>query len=41
MRELPSEQEKKDIYEPVNSKLLEQWATEEDDMFPIVLATVA
>jgi hypothetical protein len=41
MRELPSEQEKKDIYEPVNSKLLEQWAAEEDDMFPIVLATVA
>jgi hypothetical protein len=33
MRELPTEQEKKDIYEPVNSKLLEQWATEEDDMF--------
>ena len=41
MKELPSEQEKKDIYEPVSSKLLQQWAAEEDEHFPIVLAHVA
>lgn len=41
MKELPTEQEKKDIYEPVSSKLLEKWAAEEDERFPIVLARVA
>lgn len=41
MKELPTDQAKKDIYEPVSSKLLQQWAVEEDDNFPIVLAHVA
>ena len=41
MKELPSEQDKKDIYEPVASELLQQWATEEDENFPIMLALVA
>jgi hypothetical protein len=41
IKELPSEQDKKDIYEPVPSKLLQKWATEEDEHFPIMLALVA
>lgn len=41
MKELPSDQDKKDIYEPVRSKLLEQWAVEDDENFPIVVANVA
>jgi hypothetical protein len=41
MKELPLDQDKKDIYEPVASKLLEQWAAEEDEHFPIMLADVA
>ncbi len=41
MRELPTDQDKKDIYEPVASKLLQQWAAEEDERFPIVVANVA
>lgn len=41
MKELPLDQDKKDIYEPCPSKLLEQWAAEEDERFPIVVAQVA
>jgi hypothetical protein len=38
MKELPTEQDKKDIYEPTNSKLLKQWAVEENESFTILIA---
>lgn len=41
MRELPTDKEKKDIYEPLPSKLLKQWATEEGDGIQILVANVA
>ncbi len=41
MRELPTDQAQKDIYEPVASPLLAQWAVEEDEFFPIMVANVA
>ena len=39
MKELPHEQQYKDIYEPVKSELLEQWAVENDDAVEIVVST--
>ncbi|MDB5252881.1 MAG: hypothetical protein JWP27_2050 [Flaviaesturariibacter sp.] len=38
MKELPTDQDKKDIYEPTNSKLLKQWAMEENESFTILIA---
>ena len=38
MKELPSDQDKKDIYEPVKSDLLRQWAKEEQDYIEIVIS---
>ena len=32
MKELPTDQVLKDIYEPINSELLKKWALEKDDM---------
>ena len=32
MKELPTDPLLKDIYEPINSKLLRRWATEKDEM---------
>ncbi len=41
MKELPVEQDKKDIYEPVPSELLQKWAVENDENMEIVIANVA
>ncbi|HZH94969.1 MAG TPA: hypothetical protein VEY06_03750 [Flavisolibacter sp.] len=41
MKELPTEQDKKDIYEPVPSELLAKWAIENDENMEIVIANVA
>jgi hypothetical protein len=41
MKELPTDQDLKDIYEPVKSELLRQWAKEEQYGMPIVIAKVA
>jgi hypothetical protein len=38
MKELPTDQNLKDIYEPTNSKLLKQWAVEENESFTILIA---
>jgi len=38
LKELPTEQEKKDIYEPVKSELLRKWANEKQDYLEIVIA---
>jgi hypothetical protein len=38
MKELPVEQDKKDIYEPVTSALLQKWASEKQDYLEIVIA---
>ena len=38
LKELPADQREKDIYEPIPSPILEQWATESDDHFKIVIA---
>lgn len=38
MKELPTDQALKDIYEPTNSKLLKQWAVEENESFTILIA---
>ncbi len=39
MKELPTAQEHKDIFEPIPSVLLHQWATEDDDALEIVVST--
>jgi hypothetical protein len=39
MKELPTAQEHKDVYEPVPSTLLQQWATETDDALEVVIST--
>ena len=36
--ELPLDLDKKDIYEPVGSAILTQWATETDEHFKVVIA---
>jgi len=41
MKELPSDQADKDIYEPVPSELLKKWASEKDEYMQIVIANVA
>ena len=38
LRELPTDQRDKDIYEPVPSPVLAQWAEESDDHFKIFIA---
>ena len=38
IKSLPKDQAKKDIYEPLNSKLLRQWATEKDDATEIIIS---
>ena len=38
MKELPADQRDKDIYEPIPSKILEQWAKESDDHFKIYVS---
>lgn len=39
MKELPLAQDQKDVYEPLPSSLLKQWATEADDALEIVVST--
>lgn len=39
MKELPTAQEHKDIYEPLPSGLLQRWVTENDDALEIVVST--
>jgi hypothetical protein len=41
MKELPTDQDKKDIYEPVPSELLQRWAVENDENMEIFIAIVA
>lgn len=38
LKELSTDQDKKDIYEPLPSEILQQWATERDDHFEVVIA---
>ncbi|HEU0111605.1 MAG TPA: hypothetical protein VFQ73_12055, partial [Flavisolibacter sp.] len=38
MKELPVDQDKKDIYEPISSELLLQWANEKQDYLEVVIA---
>ncbi len=37
LRELPTDPREKDIYEPIPSPVLEQWANESDDRFKIII----
>ena len=37
LKELPADPDKKDIYEPIESKILQQWAREENDHFEVVI----
>ena len=37
LKELPSDPRQKDIYEPIPSRILEQWAKESDDHFKIFI----
>lgn len=39
LKELPTEQDKKGIYEHIGSEILQQWAAETDDHCQFVLAT--
>ena len=41
IKELPSDPAQKGIYEPINSKILQQWAKEKDEHFEIVIAHAA
>jgi hypothetical protein len=38
LKELPADPREKDIYEPIPSPILEQWAKESDDHFKIFIA---
>ncbi len=38
LKELPSDPAKKDIYEPIESEILQQWANERNDHFEIMIA---
>jgi len=38
LKELPTDPREKDIYEPIPSPILEQWAKETDDHLKIVIA---
>jgi hypothetical protein len=38
MRELPTDPLQKDIYEPINSRLLYQWAAEKNDHLQMLIA---
>ncbi len=39
IKELPSDPNQKDIYEPIRSPILEQWAKETDERIEIVIAS--
>lgn len=39
MKELPTEQAHKDIYEPLPSRLLQQWVIENDDALEMMVST--
>jgi predicted RNA binding protein YcfA (HicA-like mRNA interferase family) len=39
LKELPLDQDKKDIYEPILSEILQQWAIEKDEHFEVVIAS--
>jgi hypothetical protein len=39
MKELPTDQDKKDIYEPVKSDLLMKWAMDENSGLEVVIAS--
>lgn len=39
-KNLPTEQDQKDIYEPIDSLILKQWAAEKDDHFEVVIAAI-
>ena len=38
IKDLPADQNNKDIYEPIDSTLLQQWAAEKDEHFEVVIA---
>jgi len=38
MKKLPSDQDKKDIYEPIKSKILQQWAQEVNNGVEVVIS---
>jgi hypothetical protein len=38
MKDLPVDQNNKDIYEPIDSTILQQWALENDEHFEVVIA---
>jgi hypothetical protein len=38
IKELPANAEKKDIYEPVNSELLQQWANDKTDSVKVFIS---
>lgn len=38
IKELPKDALKKDIYEPVNSELLKQWASQKDDGAEVLIS---
>ena len=38
LKELPEDPRERDIYEPIPSPLLDQWAQESDDHFKILIA---
>lgn len=40
MRELPADPEQKDIYEPLDSKLLEQWAVSPDTRMKVMISAM-
>jgi len=40
MKELPGDQEDKDIYEPINSELLQSWASEMDGTVAVFVADI-
>lgn len=41
LKELPTDPAQKDIYEPIESDLLKQWASESSEHFQIMIANVA
>jgi hypothetical protein len=40
LKNLPTDQEDKDIYEPIDSILLQNWADEKDEHFEVMIAAV-
>ncbi|MEO6069151.1 MAG: hypothetical protein ABIN57_03690 [Chitinophagaceae bacterium] len=39
IKDLPTDQNFKDIYEPINSTILQEWAAEKDEHFEVVIAS--